>query len=115
MTRGSTPSDRSNGHHSDKGEKNGKHKGAEPVAAKGKEPAAANGAAVKNRDRKEVQQLIELGKSKGHLTYDEISEALPSDVFSSDQIDELMGILGDEDIEVVDAQIQMKVAPKRAA
>ena len=45
------------------------------------------------RDRKEVQQLIELGKQKGHLTYDEINEALPSDVFSSDQIDELMGEL----------------------
>ena len=70
---------------------------------------------AKGRDRKEVQQLIELGKQKGHLTYDEINEALPSDVFSSDQIDELMGILGDEDIEIVDASTQVKVAPKRAA
>jgi len=92
--------------------------GAKPaVHAKGGANGAGGGTAaqIKNRDRKEVQQLIELGKSKGHLTYDEISEALPSDVFSSDQIDELMGILGDEDIEVVDSQIQMKVAPKRAA
>ena len=77
--------------------------------------AAAAAARLKNRDRKEVQQLIELGKQKGHLTYDEINEALPSDVFSSDQIDELMGILGDEDIEIVDASTQVKVAPKRAA
>nr|BAL56266.1 RNA polymerase primary sigma factor RpoD [uncultured delta proteobacterium] len=83
--------------------------------AKGTKEQVPNGQ-VKNRDRKEVQQLIELGKSKGHLTYDEINEALPADVFTSDQIDELMGILGKEDIEVVDAQmIQMKVAPKRAA
>jgi len=81
------------------------------VAAAGSAAAAK----IKNRDRKEVQQLIELGKSKGHLTYDEINEALPSDVYSSDQIDELMGILGDEDIEIVDASTQVKVAPKRAA
>ena len=41
------------------------------VAAAGSAAAAK----IKNRDRKEVQQLIELGKSKGHLTYDEINEA----------------------------------------
>ncbi len=77
-------------------------------------PVAPGGPAGKGRDRKEVQQLIELGKAKGHLTYDEINEALPSEGVSSDQIDELMGILGDEDIEIVDASTQVKVAPKRA-
>ncbi len=87
---------------------------------RGAEANLANAAAqaagkIKNRDRKEVQQLIELGKSKGHLTYEEINEALPSENFSPDQIDELMGILGDEDIEIVDASTQVKVAPKRAA
>jgi RNA polymerase primary sigma factor len=103
-----------------KGAKTGKDK--EPAPREPKSPeaavtqaAAAAAAKLKNRDRKEVQQLIELGKQKGHLTYDEINEALPSDVFSSDQIDELMGILGDEDIEIVDASTQVKVAPKRAA
>ena len=101
-------------------------------AAKGKAPAEARGAAAKgaakgaavdpkadakakNRDRKEVQQLIELGKAKGHLTYDEINEALPAEAFSADQIEDLMGILGDEEIEIVDAQTQVKVTPKRAA
>src|SRR4051794_23075061 len=110
MTRGSmTSSDRTNGHSSDP---RGADKGVRPAksdATKSAKETPAAAGQVKSRDRKEVQQLIELGKSKGHLTYDEISEALPSDVFSSDQIDELMGILGDEDIEIVDAQIQMKV------
>ena len=32
------------------------------------------------RDRKEVQQLIDLGKSKGFLTYEEVNDALPADV-----------------------------------
>ncbi len=36
--------------------------------------------ATKNRDRKEVQQLIEMGKSKGFLTYEEVNDALPADM-----------------------------------
>src|SRR3984885_8562006 len=68
--------------------------------------------AQKNRDRKEVQQLIEMGKSKGFLTYDEVNDALPADVVA-DQMDDVMGVLGDEDIEIVDAATQVKIAPNR--
>ena len=60
--------------------------------------------ATKNRDRKEVQQLIEMGKSKGFLTYDEVNDAqLPADMVA-DQMDDVLGVLGDEDIEIVDAR-----------
>ena len=89
-----------------------------PRKAAGKGAPAAKGdagAPVKGRDRKEVQQLIELGKSKGHITLDEINEAFPTEAFSPDQIDELIGILGDEEIEIVEANSQVKVPPKRAA
>ncbi len=89
-----------------------------PRKAAGKGAPAAKGDAgtpVKGRDRKEVQQLIELGKSKGHITLDEINEAFPTEAFSPDQIDELIGILGDEEIEIVEASNQVKVPPKRAA
>jgi RNA polymerase primary sigma factor len=68
--------------------------------------------ATKNRDRKEVQQLIEMGKSKGFLTYEEVNDALPADVVA-DQMDDVMGALGDEDIEIVDAATQVKIAPSR--
>jgi len=93
--------------------------GAKAPAAKesakaGGAAAAKGGADAKGRDRKEVQQLIELGKSKGHLTYDEINEALPADALNSDQIDELMDILGDESIEIVDNSTQVKVVSKRS-
>ena len=70
--------------------------------------------ATKNRDRKEVQQLIEVGKSKGFLTYEEVNDALPADVVA-DQMDDVMGVLGDEDIEIVDAATQVKIAPTRIA
>jgi RNA polymerase primary sigma factor len=55
-------------------------------------------------ERKEVKDLIEAGKQKGYLTYDEVNDALPADVVSSDQIDDVMSMFGDNDIEVVDAQ-----------
>src|SRR5260370_35081304 len=71
--------------------------------------------ATKNRDRKEVQQLIEIGKSKGFLTYDEVNDALPADMVAADQMDDVLGALGDEDIEIVDAATQVKIAPKRIA
>src|SRR5580658_7831196 len=69
--------------------------------------------ATKNRDRKEVQQLIEMGKSKGFLTYDEVNDALPADMVAADQMDDVLGVLGDEDIEIVDTATQVKIAPKR--
>jgi RNA polymerase primary sigma factor len=71
--------------------------------------------ATKNRDRKEVQQLIEMWKSKGFLTYDEVNDALPADMVAADQMDDVLGVLGDEDIEIVDAATQVKIAPKRIA
>ncbi len=71
--------------------------------------------ATKNRDRKEVQQLIEMGKSKGFLTYDEVNDALPADMNAPEQMDDVLGALGDEDIEIVDAATQVKIAPKRLA
>ncbi len=69
--------------------------------------------ATKNRDRKEVQQLIEMGKSKGFLTYDEVNDALPADMNAPEQMDDVLGAIGDEDIEIVDAATQVKIAPKR--
>src|SRR3954466_16229245 len=71
---------------------------------------------MKKPERKDgVQQLIELGKSKGYLTYEEVNDALPANVVSADQIDDVMSMLGDEDIEIVDAATQVKISPKNLA
>jgi RNA polymerase primary sigma factor len=58
---------------------------------------------MKERDRRQFQQLIDLGKRKGFLTYEEVNESLPSDMISPERIDDLMMLLGDEQIEIVDA------------
>jgi RNA polymerase primary sigma factor len=54
-------------------------------------------------ERKEVKDLLEQGKQKGFLTYDEVNDALPADV-APDQLDDVMSMFGDNDVEVVDAQ-----------
>ncbi len=56
----------------------------------------------KNRDRKEVRDLLARGKEKGFLTYDEVNDALPPEMVTSDQIDDLMVFLGEEGVDVCD-------------
>ena len=56
----------------------------------------------KEKQKKTMQQLIELGKSKGFLTYDEVNGFLPDAMVSSSEIDELLDVLNGENIEVVD-------------
>src|SRR3989344_1516207 len=46
----------------------------------------------------EVKHLISLGKEKGFLTYDELNNALPADVLSSEQLDNLMVMFGEMEI-----------------
>ena len=53
-------------------------------------------------ERKEVKALMDQGREKGFLTYDEINDALPQDIVSSDQIDDVMSMFGEHDIEIVD-------------
>jgi len=66
----------------------------------------------RNGNGKDSDKIVENGKAKGFMTYDEVNESLPADV-SVDQMDDVMGVLGDEDIEIVDAATQVKIAPKR--
>lgn len=50
----------------------------------------------------ELQKLIEIGKDRGFLTYDEINDALPHEGFAVDDMDNLLEALGDMGIDVVD-------------
>jgi RNA polymerase primary sigma factor len=51
----------------------------------------------------EVQQLINVGKEKGYLLYDEVNELLPSEITSSEELDDLFNAFGSAGIEVVDS------------
>ena len=52
----------------------------------------------------EVRQLIELGKEKGYLLYDEVNERLPANITRSDALDDLFTAFGHAGIEVVDSE-----------
>jgi RNA polymerase primary sigma factor len=62
---------------------------------KGGRPAARDGNTMRDK-------LIELGKQKGFVTYDEVNDHMPEDVVSTDQIDGWLSALGEHGIEVVD-------------
>jgi RNA polymerase primary sigma factor len=58
--------------------------------------------ANKNDDQKVLKALIKKGKEQGSLTYDEINEALPSEMMSSEMIDDTLMMFDDMDIEVIE-------------
>src|SRR5256885_1737615 len=79
----------------------------------------------------EVRQLISIGKEKGYLLYDEVNELLPTEITSSEELDDLFNTFGSAGIEVIDSdqkyardekpidrtgdgaeEIELKLAPK---
>ncbi len=59
--------------------------------------------------QKEIKELITKGKKQGYLTYEEVNDALPDDLMSSDQLDDVVGMFGDMDIEIIDADRRIQV------
>jgi RNA polymerase primary sigma factor len=72
-------------------------------AVKALEAAGKDSPGRKKRS-KEISELIALGKEKGHLTFEEVNNILPVDIVSSEEIDEILGILGEENIKLVDSE-----------
>ena len=56
----------------------------------------------------EVKTLIALGKEKGYLLYDEVNENLPSQISSSEELDELFDVFGSAGIDVVESEEKYK-------
>lgn len=63
----------------------------------------------------QVKQLIDIGKEKGFLTYDEVNDVLPPEMVSPDQIDELMLMFGEMDIEIVDSSQNVRLQQRKVA
>jgi RNA polymerase primary sigma factor len=66
---------------------------------------------LKSNTSENIKKLLSLGKDKGYLTYDEVNDIIPEDVVSSEEIDEILTILGNEHIDIVDSVKEPKVAP----
>jgi RNA polymerase primary sigma factor len=51
-----------------------------------------------------VKRMIKLAKKRGYVTYDELNEVLPSEEFTSEQIEDVLGQLSEMGINVVEAE-----------
>src|SRR5690349_5871339 len=56
----------------------------------------------------EVRQLITMGKEKGYLLYEEVNDMLPSEISSSDELDDIFSMFGSMGIEVVDSEQRIR-------
>jgi len=54
----------------------------------------------------ELKKLVQKGKERGYVTYDELNAALPPDEVSSEQIEDTMTMLSEAGVNVVEAEEQ---------
>ena len=60
-----------------------------------------------------VKELINLGKEKGYLLYDEVNDVLPDDINSSKDLDSIFYLFGDAGIEVIDSEQQLEAVKRK--
>jgi RNA polymerase primary sigma factor len=59
---------------------------------------------------KEIKKLLDMGVQRGFLTYVEVNELLPVEFISSENIDEIMNLLAENEIEVIESTKRPKDA-----
>lgn len=65
------------------------------------------------KDLKDVKQLIHIGKEKGFLTFEQVNDALPTEMASEEEIDDVMLMLDEMGVEVVDEESEAKTPAKK--
>jgi RNA polymerase primary sigma factor len=70
---------------------------------------------LKDKDLKEVQTLIDMGKKRGYVTYEEVNNFLPMHLISSDNFEDVMIMFSENDIEVVNQAKKRAEAERRGA
>ena len=54
-------------------------------------------------------ELISIGREKGYLTYGDINDALPNEVVSREEIDDILGALEELDIQILDTSEEEEI------
>jgi RNA polymerase primary sigma factor len=65
------------------------------------------------KDLSEVQKLINMGKKRGYVTYEEMNNFLPTHLISSERLDDVMIMFSDMDIEIVNEARKRAEAERR--
>ncbi|HJX34973.1 MAG TPA: RNA polymerase sigma factor RpoD [Desulfatiglandales bacterium] len=56
-----------------------------------------------------LKRLIDIGKDKGYITYEELNDDLPDDIISSEHIDDVMMMFEELDIMVIDESARKEI------
>ena len=57
-----------------------------------------------NKNHKDIKKLLDLGVQRGFLSYVEVHELLPPEMVASEEIDEVMILLAENEIEITDGR-----------
>ena len=58
--------------------------------------------AIDEKFEHEIDNLIEVGKEKGFLTYGDVNDILPEEISSADDLDDLITTIGTQGIALLD-------------
>ena len=53
-------------------------------------------------DKYDIKKLIDAGKEKGYLTYNEVNDLIPNDIHSPDDLDDLLTTIGTQGIDLLE-------------
>ncbi len=75
----------------------------------------AGDGAVVDSTQDAVKKMLARAKERGYVTYDELNEALPSEKFSSEQIEDVMAALSEMGINAIESEEQEENAQQEEA
>jgi RNA polymerase primary sigma factor len=58
--------------------------------------------AIEDKFEDDIQNLIDTGKEKGYLTYGDVNDALPDEIGTADDLDDLITTIGTQGIDLLD-------------
>ena len=58
--------------------------------------------AIDEKFEHDIDNLIEVGKEKGYLTYGDVNDMLPEEIGSADDLDDLITTIGTQGIDLLD-------------
>ena len=59
--------------------------------------------AIEDKFEHDIDNIIEVGKEKGYLTYGDVNDILPDEIGSADDLDDLITTIGTQGIDLLDA------------
>jgi RNA polymerase primary sigma factor len=64
-----------------------------------------------SKAKEHVSKILEVGKEKGYITYKQVNDILPDEVVSSEEIDDILLMLGENDIKIVEQEDKAVAIP----